>query len=210
MRLRNLKDKDILLKECSYLIHNPIELKSKWNNEFGNKNPIHLEIGMGKGDFIYNMAKLYPDINFIGVEKYSGVLARAVKKYPLELPNLRFVNIDALLLNDIFDKEIDTIYLNFSDPWPKKRHKERRLTSNSFLNIYDNLFKNNKIIIMKTDNIGLFASSIINLSNYGYILKEVNLDLANSDISNVCTEYENKFMKSGIKINYLVAEKNEN
>ena len=207
MRLRNLKETDILLSECTYLIRKPESLKGKWESEFNNTNYIHLEIGMGKGDYVYNMALKYPNINFIGIEKYSGVIARAIKKYPDALPNLRIINMDALKLNDVFDKEINTIYLNFSDPWPKKRTEKRRLTSNIFLAIYDNLFINKKKIVMKTDNIILFASSLVSLSNYGYILKDVNLDLANYEIPHVLTEYEAKFMKNGVKINYLVAEK---
>ena len=209
MRLRNLKDIQILLDECTYLIKEPNKLINNWKQEFNNSNPIHLEIGMGKGDFIYNMALTYPDINFIGVEKYSGVVARAVKKHPDLLPNLRIINMDALKLDKVFNLEIDTIYLNFSDPWPKKRTEKRRLTSDVFLAIYDNLFKNRKKIVMKTDNLILFASSLVSLSEYGYILKDVSLDLSNSDIPNVLTEYETKFKNMGIKINYLVAEKND-
>lgn len=207
MRLRNLKDKDILVDTCNYLIKDYISLKGKWNKEFENNNPIHVEIGMGKGDFIYHMALKHPNINFIGIEKYSGVIARAVKKYPDTLPNLRIINMDALNLKDVFNREIETIYLNFSDPWPKKRHARRRLTSEIFLNIYDYVFKNKRRIVMKTDNLILFASSLVSLSEYGYVLKDVNLDLANSEIDNVPTEYENKFVSQGIKINYLVAEK---
>lgn len=209
MRLRNLKDKDLLLEECSYLIRNPKDYRGSWHEVFLNSYPIHLEIGMGKGDFIYEMARIHPNINFIGIEKYSGVLARAIKKYPLGLPNLRIINLDALELNEVFSSEIDTIYLNFSDPWPKKRHHSRRLASFPFLTIYDSIFKRNQRIIMKTDNLDLFASSLVSLSEYGYILKDVNLDLANSDISNVPTEYEKKFMSMGVKINYFVAEKNK-
>lgn len=209
MRLRNLKDKDVLLEQCDYLIDDYSKVISKWSNLFGNDNPIHVEVGMGKGDFIYNMALKYPNINFVGIEKYSGVIARAIKKYPKGLPNLRIINVDANLLAKIFDKEIDVIYLNFSDPWPKKRHASRRLTSEVFLRVYDNLFKNKKIIVMKTDNLGLFASSLVSLSNYGYIFSDVNLDLANSDIPNVVSEYEAKFVSKGVKINYLVAIKKE-
>lgn len=207
MRLRNLKDKDVLVETCDYLIKDYNSLKGKWSEEFGSLNPIHIEIGMGKGDFIYNMALKYPNINFVGIEKYSGVIARAIKKYPEKLKNLRIINMDALKLEDVFDKEIETIYLNFSDPWPKKRHASRRLSSEVFLKIYDSVFKDKKIIKMKTDNLVLFASSLVSLSEYGYVLKEVNLDLANSDIENVPTEYETKFMSLGVKINYLVAEK---
>ena len=209
MRLRNLKDKDDLLNNCSYLISNPYEYKGNFQKLFNNDFPIHLEIGMGKGDFIYEMARKYPHINFVGIEKYSNVLARAIKKYPDKLNNLRIINMDALRLGEVFFKEIDTIYLNFSDPWPKKRYENRRLTSEKFLNIYDLVFKNDKKIVMKTDNLGLFASSIVTLSNHGYIFSEVNLDLHNSDIPNVYTEYEMKFSKLGVKINYLIAQKKE-
>lgn len=207
MRLRNVKDKDELLNNCSYLIRDIENLKGNWRKVFLNDKPLHLEIGMGKGDFIYNMALKYPDVNFVGIEKYSGVIARAIKKYPEKLDNLRIINMDAENLNMIFDKEIEKIYLNFSDPWPKERHAQRRLTSLKFLSIYDGIFKDKKVIVQKTDNILLFQSSLVSLSNYGYILKDVNLDLAHSDISNVMTEYEKKFVAMGVKINYLVAEK---
>ena len=207
MRLRNLKDKDILVENCDYLIKDGGLLKGKWQEEFGNNNAIHIEIGMGKGDYIYHMALKYPNINFIGIEKYSGVIARAIKKYPNKLTNLRIINMDALNLNDVFYKEVETIYLNFSDPWPKKRHASRRLSSEVFLKIYDDVFKNKKRIVMKTDNLILFQSSLVSLSEYGYVLRDVNLDLASSEIENIPTEYEIKFMKLGVKINYLVAEK---
>lgn len=207
MRLRNLKDKDVLLNECNYLVKNPKDYKGLWQDVFGNEAPLHLEIGMGKGDFIYKMALTYPHINFIGIEKYSNVLARAIKKYPNGLPNLRIINMDALDLGEVFFKEIDTIYLNFSDPWPKKRWASRRLTSEVFLRIYDDLFGSKKTVIMKTDNINLFAYSLVSLSNYGYVLKEVSLDLEHSEIPNVLTEYEHKFQALGVKINYLQAEK---
>ena len=207
MRLRNLKDKDFLLGNCRYLVANPFIYKGKWSSLFGNDQPICLEIGMGKGDFIYEMARIHPQINFIGIEKYSNVLARAIKKYPNELVNLKIINLDALQLQEVFFHEIDTVYLNFSDPWPKVRHKSRRLTSEVFLNIYDYLFKDHKKIILKTDNLGLFASSLVSLSNHGYVFKEVSLDLHNSDIPNVLTEYERKFSSQGVKINYLESVK---
>ena len=207
MRLRNLKDKDVLLDNCHYLITDPFNYKGKWNSLFGNDQAICLEIGMGKGDFIYEMAKKHPNINFVGIEKYSNVLARAIKKYPEGLANLKVINLDALQLQDVFLQEIDTIYLNFSDPWPKVRHQSRRLTSEVFLNIYDSLFKDTKRIVMKTDNLGLFASSLVSLSNHGYIFRDVTLDLHNSDIPNVLTEYEKKFSSQGVKISYLEAVK---
>lgn len=207
MRLRNLKDKDILLANCKYLVKDPFVYKGKWEELFGNNHSIHLEIGMGKGDFIYEMARLNPDINFIGIEKYSNVLARAIKKYPDGLPNLKIINLDALKLEEVFSSEITTIYLNFSDPWPKERTKNRRLTSEVFLRIYDSLFQGVPHIVMKTDNLGLFASSLVSLSNYGYSFSNVNLDLYHSDIPNVLTEYEKKFQELGVKINYLDARK---
>ena len=208
MRIRNLKNTQEIVENTTYLLNNPKEYKGKFNKLFNNDNPIHLEIGMGKGNFIINMAKKYPNINFIGLELYTNVIARAIKKLNEEdIPNLKLININALELNDIFDKEISCIYLNFSDPWPKKRNAKRRLTSEVFLKVYDNIFKGDKIIIQKTDNIGLFESSIVSLSNYGYIIEEISLDLHSTDIDNVETEYEHKFASQGIKINYLKKRK---
>lgn len=132
MRLRNLKDTEYFLNNCDYLIKEYEQLKGNWNKEFNNDNPIHLEIGMGKGDYIVGMALKYPNINFIGVEKYSGVIARAIKKYPKKLDNLRIINMDALNLEQAFLKEIEVIYLNFSDPWPKKDRLEEDLLVISF------------------------------------------------------------------------------
>lgn len=209
MRLRNLKNKDEYLDNCSYLINNPRNYKGKWTKLFGNENPICLEIGMGKGDFLFGMAKKYKNINFVGIEKYSNVLARAIKKYPEELENVKIICLDAKYLEECFDNEITTIYLNFSDPWPKERTKKRRLTSSVFLQIYDKLFVKDAKIIMKTDNLTLFASSIVELSKYGYTLEDVSLDLHNSKKDNVLTEYERKFSEQGVKINYLQAIKKD-
>ena len=209
MRLRNVKNAKEILENCELLINNPQDNKGNFNKLFNNNNPICLEIGMGKGQFIIEMAKKHPNINYIGIEKMSSILARGVEKISKEdIPNIRLLRIDALQLNDIFDKEIDTIYLNFSDPWPKNRHAKRRLTSEVFLKVYDDVFKNEKKIIQKTDNDLLFESSLVSLSEYGYILKEVCLDLHNNiNISNCMTEYEEKFSKQGIKIKYLKAVK---
>ena len=209
MRLRNVKNAHEILEQSEYVIKNPKEYKGKFKQVFNNDLPIHLEIGMGKGQFIINMAKKYPNINFIGVEKYESVQVRAVQKVNDEqIENLKFICIDAKELNDVFDNEIETLYLNFSDPWPKKRHADRRLTSHIFLKIYDDIFKGDKKIIQKTDNTVLFASSLSSLSTYGYTLKNVSLDLHNENIDNVKTEYEEKFSGLGYKINYLEAEKN--
>lgn len=209
MRIRNLKNTDELISNSSYLLKEPKQYKSKWNKLFGNNNPIHLEIGMGKGNFIINMALKYPNINFIGVELHTNVIARACKKLEeLSINNLKLVNANADSLDEIFDKEVDLIYLNFSDPWPKKRNAKRRLTSELFLKVYDNLFKKEKTIKLKTDNQGLFESSIISLTNYGYTISNISLDLHNTDIDNIETEYEEKFKNMGIKILYLEAIKN--
>lgn len=210
LRLRNVKNAKEILKTCEYVVKEPQEFKGNWENIFGNANPIHIEIGMGKGKFLYEMAKKYPNINFIGIEKYESVLVRAIEKMNMEpLFNLRFLCIDAKDLESVFEREISCIYLNFSDPWPKNRHKNRRLTSEIFLNIYENLFVAEKTIIQKTDNLILFASSLKSLNNYGYKFEDVSLDFANTDIPNIETEYEMKFKSQGIKINYLKASKNK-
>ena len=163
---------------------------------------------MGKGDFIINNAIDNPNINFIGIEKYDSVLVRAIQKTdPLEINNLKLIRLDATNIDSIFDHEIDLIYLNFSDPWPKERHEKRRLTSPLFLNKYDNIFKKDCHIIQKTDNINLFNYSINSLIENGYEIISCTNDLHNSNIPNINTEYETKFVSMGIKINRLDAIK---
>lgn len=211
MRIRNIKNADEIVKNNSYVLNNPKEYKGHFNEVFGNDNPIHLEIGMGKGNFLISRALNNPDINFIGIEKYTSIVARASKKLEnLKVPNLKIINGDALELNEIFDKEISTIYLNFSDPWPKERHAKRRLTSRVFLSIYDDIFKSDGVIIQKTDNVNLFESSIISLTNYGYKIVDISLDLWKTDKTYEETEYEHKFKSQGVKINYLKAVKLSN
>ena len=208
MRLRNVKNANEIVNNSDYVIKNPEEFIGKFKELFNNDNDINIEIGMGKGDFIIGMAKTYSNLNFIGIEKYESVMVRAIEKLENEeLDNLRLIRLDAINIDKVFNKEIDTLYLNFSDPWPKKRHAKRRLTSEVFLSLYDNIFISNPHIIQKTDNIGLFAYSIESLSQYGYKFDKVSLDLKNSDIDNVVTVYENKFMNIGTKINYLNAKK---
>ncbi len=208
MRLRNVKNKEEIMASSSFLIQNPKEYCGKWNTVFQNENPIHIEIGTGKGNFIIQKAILYPDINFIGIEKYDSVIARALEKIPEEISNLKMIRMNALEIEEVFEKEIDTIYLNFSDPWPKKRWHKRRLTSEIFLEKYNSLWKKDAIIIQKTDNQDLFEYSICSLSQYGYQITEISLDLHNSQIEgNVMTEYEEKFTKKGFPIYYLVAQK---
>ena len=204
MRLKNVKGANDIIVKGKYYVSEPREYKGNWNKLFNNNKPIYIEIGMGKGNFIIENAIRYKDINFIGIEKYDSVIVRAIQKSnELELDNLKIIRMDAKNLEEVFDKEIDTIYLNFSDPWPKDRHAKRRLTSSIFLNIYNKIFKNRKRIVMKTDNIDLFNYSLDSLINNGYdiIYKTNNLDCLNED--NIMTEYESKFYNKGININKL-------
>ena len=208
MRLRNVKNKQEIMDASSYLIIDPKKYYGKWNKLFDNNNPIHIEIGAGKGNFIINKAIENPNINFIGIEKFDSVLARCLQKIPDNLNNLKIVRMNALEIEEVFNHEVDTIYLNFSDPWPKKRWYKRRLTSNLFLEKYDKIFKNDNHIIQKTDNRDLFEYSVISLSNYGYIIKDFSLDLHNSSIEgNIMTEYEERFSKKGNPIYYIEVEK---
>lgn len=208
MRLRKVKNALEMLEKSPYYIQNPFENKGHWQNVFPNKQPIHLEIGMGKGQFLIEMAKKYPEINFIGIEKYDSVLVRAIEKVQKEeIPNLFFLCVDAKEISNVFAKEITTLYLNFSDPWPKTRHAKRRLTSPDFLNVYDNIFVNKKEIIQKTDNPLLFTYSLEELSKHGYVLEKISLDLVKEKIANVKTEYEEKFTELGYSIYYVRAYK---
>ncbi len=209
MRLKNVKNASIIIEKSPFIVLNPQDYKGKWNGVFGNENPIDIEIGMGKGDFIIEMAKQNPNVNYVGIEMYDSVIVRAVQKLDGEnLNNLKLIRMDANYINDVFEKEINTIYLNFSDPWPKKRHAKRRLTSHYFLAKYDNVFVGEKKIIQKTDNLGLFAFSIESFSTYGYTLKSVTMDLYSNMIDgNVATEYERRFNKQGVKICRLEAFK---
>ena len=210
LRLKKVKDASNIIKKSDYIIEEPNNYKGKWNKVFNNSNPIEIEIGMGKGDFIIGMALKYPNINFIGIEMFDSVIVRAVQKLEdKKIDNLKLIRMDANYIEDVFDKEISKIYLNFSDPWPKKRHEKRRLTSHELLSKYDSIFKNEKVIFQKTDNIDLFSFSIESLSTYGYTLKNVTLDLASSDMKdNVLTEYEKRFNEKNIRICRLEAYKN--
>lgn len=208
MRLKNVKNAKEIMISGKYYIDNPKEHKGSWNKLFDNNNPIYIEIGMGKGDFIINNAINFPDINFIGIEKYDSVIARAIQKSnELELSNLILIRLDALIIDEIFEKEVDKIYLNFSDPWPKDRHAKRRLTSPIFLEKYNNIFKDDNIIEMKTDNINLFNYSKETLLDNCYNLEYITNDLHKENIFNIMTEYESKFSERGIKINKLIARK---
>ncbi len=205
MRLRNLKNKEEILNNSLYFIENPFIYKGKWSEVFQNENPIYIEIGMGKGKFIIENAIRYPEINFIGIEKYDNVLARSLQKIPENIKNLKIIRLDALQIEEVFDKEVARIYLNFSDPWPKSRHEDRRLTSEIFLKKYDFIFKNQKIIEMRTDNRQLFTYSLISFSNHPFFITEISLDFHKdfSDENLITTEYEDKFTKEGLPIYYV-------
>lgn len=207
MRLRNIKGAHDIISMNNHFVDNPKAYKGKYNKLFNNNNPIEIEIGMGKGNFIIEKAKRNPNINYIGIEKYATVLVYAMRKLEdIDLPNLKIINIDANEISDVFSKEISKLYLNFSDPWPKKKHSDRRLTSHIFLDKYKDIFEKNCFIEMKTDNMNLFEYSLVSLSKGNYQLEEVFLDLyQNIDDDNVQTEYEKKFVSLGMPIYKLIA-----
>lgn len=214
MRLRNVKGSRETIASNDYVVHEETEMKGHWHQFFGNNNPIHIEIGIGKGQFIIELAKRNPDINYIGIEKYSSVLVRAIEKREQEpeLLNLFFIRMDAEYITDVFDKdEVGLIYLNFSDPWPKDRHAKRRLTSAHFLSLYDQFLSPEGKIIFKTDNRGLFDFSMEQIPEAGWILESYTYDLHNSSYNegNIMTEYEAKFSQMGTPINRLVAYRNK-
>lgn len=205
MRLRNKPwAYDKIKEHPDLVIPEPQNYNGRWQQEiFKNGNPIHLEIGMGKGAFINGMAKLHPEINFIGIEKYTSVIVSALElTLENQLTNVRLLNIDAGNLSEIFaEGELSRIYLNFSDPWPKNRHEKRRLTYESFLAMYEKVLAKDGEIHFKTDNQGLFEYSLESFSKYGMLIKNISLDLHRSNIKeNVMTEYEEKFSKQGNRI----------
>lgn len=208
MRLRNVKGSRETIAANEYVVQNETELKGRWHEKFGNDNPINIEIGMGKGRFIMDMAKLNPDVNYIGIEKFSSVLVRAVEKQNEEqLPNLLFIRMDAENIENVFDKgEVDYIYLNFSDPWPKDRHAKRRLTSVQFLSRYVNILAKDGGVTFKTDNRPLFDFSLEQVEEAGWVLDNKTYDLHNSEYAsgNVMTEYEKRFSEMGNPICRMV------
>ncbi|WP_282173573.1 tRNA (guanosine(46)-N7)-methyltransferase TrmB [Cytobacillus firmus] len=204
MRQRNKPwAKDKLAEYPQYVISEPEKYKGKWNEAFDKDQPLHIEIGTGKGRFITGMAKANPDINYIGIELAESVIVSALDRIiEEELPNIKLLNVNANDLRDYFEKgEVNRVYLNFSDPWPKKRHAKRRLTHRSFLDIYEDVLVDKGEIHFKTDNQGLFESSLMSFSDYGMLLTFVSLDLHNSDFEgNIMTEYEEKFSSRGSRI----------
>ncbi len=204
MRTRNVKNKLEIINNCSYFIKSPNKWLGKWQKLFKNDNPIYLEIGMGKGKFLFEMAKIFPNINFIGMEKSDSVICKAIKNHD-PLPNLFLLCEDAKNIDIIFKEEISLLYLNFSDPWPKKRHSKRRLTDEFFLSKYDSIFKNGCQLKIKTDNNQLFENSVLSLLKCNYKIKDISLDLHSKDQFNIKTEYEEKFKDN--KIKYIEAIK---
>ncbi len=210
MRARKRKNTPERIEACSdYYIKNPNEHKNNWHEVFGNNNPIRLEIGCGKGDFVKGMAENNPDINFIAIEKATDIIVLALEKInQANLSNVRFINCDAEILPEIFHEEMfDVLYINFCDPWPKKRHAKRRLTSPVFLEIFKKILKKNGSIHFKTDNRPLFDYSLETFPECGYTLKNVTFDLHTEELpyDNVKTEYERNFIAKGFKINRLEA-----
>ncbi len=207
MRIRKKNWTANELETNKHIVHEPTEYKSKWHEYFKNDNPIYLEIGCGKGRFISENAKLYPNINFIGLELQSTILAIAARKIPEEANNIALIRYDAKNLADIFEKgEIKRIYLNFSDPWPKKKNEKRRLTHKNFLDSYKKLFNNECEIFFKTDNKGLFEFSLNEFCKEDWKLSNISLDLHKSDFEgNIMTEYEEKFSSLDMPIYRLEA-----
>ena len=211
MRLRNVTGSDEMIAASRFVVQNPADRKGKWKDFFGNDNPIHIEVGMGKGQFLHGMAKENPDINYLGMERYSTVLLRAIQKMETEeLPNLYFLCEDAKNITDIFEKdEVDRIYLNFSDPWPKDRHAKRRLPSRQFLERFDKILKPEGKLEFKTDNKGLFEFALEELEPAGWKAEAVTYDLHHDEEmvkGNIMTEYEEKFSSMGNPIyKYIIS-----
>ncbi len=207
MRIRNVKNKQEIMEKSFYFLENPKDYKGRLQELFPKRQPLYVEIGMGKGKFLLENAKRHPEINYIGIEKQDSVLALALKKLEEEkLDNLRVICLNALEIDEVFSHEVDRIYLNFSDPWPKSRHHSRRLSSRIFLSKYDSIFKTSATIYFRTDNEKLFSYSIESFSNYGYRFSKVTLDLHQVD-GLITTEYEDRFSSQGVKIKAFIAEK---
>lgn len=210
MRLRNVPGAREVIAKSPMVVHEPEKIKGNWNKIFKNDHPLQIEIGMGKGKFLYEMAKKNPDINYVGIEKYSSVLLRALQRMEEDpVPNLLFIRMDAENIEQVFAREeVDRIYLNFSDPWPKDRHAKRRLTSREFLKRYDQFLKKCGKVEFKTDNRGLFEFSLEELPYAGYEALKITYDLHHDGemaLGNIMTEYEERFSSIGNPIcKYIV------
>ena len=215
MRLRNIPGAKEVIENSPYVVHEPQKQKGQWSHVFENDHPIHIEVGMGKGRFLMDMAKIHPEVNYVGIEMYDSVLLRALQKreeYEQNegtLTNLYFMCVDARLLPEIFEKgEVEKIYLNFSDPWPKARHAKRRLTSRQFLERYDQILVPEGRVEFKTDNRELFEFSLEEVKEAGWTLEASTFDLHHDEElmkGNVMTEYEEKFSSMGNPIHKLIA-----
>lgn len=214
MRLRNISGSKDVIAQSPIVIHDPKQHKGDWRKVFGNDHPIRIEIGMGKGRFIYQLAERNPEINYIGIEKYSSVLLRALQKMEQELlPNLLFIRMDAEEIAEVFGEgEVDRIYLNFSDPWPKDRHAKRRLPSLAFLDRYAGFLKKEGILEFKTDNYSLFQFGIEEAGRAGWEVSQVTYDLHHDEKmakGNIMTEYEEKFSTLGNPIYKYIIKRPE-
>ncbi len=208
--MRKKKNLGPRLERCApVLAADPAAWRGRWRTLFGNGNPLHLEIGCGKGRFALEMARRNPAVNFLAIEREEGALVMATEKAVLAgLPNLRFLSFDAAALGDIFaEGEVDLIYLNFSDPWPPNRQRKRRLTWRAFLAVYDRILSEDGAVFFKTDNQRLFEWSLGEICQYGWLLQNISLDLHKSDFDNVMTEYEEKFSSQGSRIYRLEARR---
>ena len=202
MRLRNIKGSRENIQASKYVVQEYREQKGKWRELFGNDHPIHIEIGMGKGRFLMDMATLHPEINYVGIEKYSSVLLRGIQKQEeLQLPNVMFIRMEAEYITEVFAKdEVDRIYLNFSDPWPKDRHAKRRLESREFLKRYNEILVPEGVVEFKTDNMDLFEFALEEVEPASWKLRQWTKDLHHDpkmNAGNVMTEYEERFSSVG-------------
>ncbi len=212
MRLRNIPGSREVIAESRFVIQKPEEFRGRWKEVFGNSNPLHIEVGMGKGRFLMELAAANPDINYVGIEMYSSVLLRVVQKAEqdcAELTNFRLIRMDARQLEEVFaEEEVQRVYLNFSDPWPKDRHAKRRLTSCDFLARYEGILDHAGWVEFKTDNKDLFAFSLESVKEKGWILEASTWDLHNDEVlnkGNIMTEYEERFSSQGNAICKLIA-----
>ena len=211
MRLRNITGSREMIAESRFVVHEPQEYKGRWSELFGNDHPLRIEIGMGKGRFIMDLARMHPEINYVGIEKYSSVLLRGIQKMETDpLPNLYFIRMEAAEIADVFGREeVERIYLNFSDPWPKDRHAKRRLPSREFLKRYDEILVRDGVIEFKTDNEDLFRFALEEIAPAGWQLLQMTEDLHHDEkmlAGNVMTEYEEKFSALGNPIyKYVIA-----
>ena len=209
LRLRNITGSREVIGSSEYVIHNETEMAGKWAEVFGNENPIHIEIGMGKGRFLMDLAGLHPDINYVGIEKYSSVLLRAIQKMEENpLPNVKFIRMEAENILQVFGKgEVSKIYLNFSDPWPKDRHAKRRLPSREFLERYRVILQKDGNLEFKTDNTALFDFAVNEVEPAGWNIDQITYDLHHAPemiFGNIMTEYEEKFSSTGNPIHKYI------